>query len=172
MEITLRNELLSERSGVRIPFGTPKKWEHKLCFLFLQRSERDSKASVKKTCRWHVFSERVAETYNSAHAAASVAESFSLHRIPFGTPNRTLPRIRKVCFLATFVFYEGFEGERAEHSKAKTSRCDVFSERVAETYNSAHAAASVAECLCLYQYPFGTSKEWKHKLCFHSFAKE
>lgn len=84
-------------------------------------------------------------------------------RIPFGTPKRTLPRIRKVCFLATFVFYEGFEGERAEHSEAKTSQCDVFSERAAETYNSAHAAASVAESvaesLCMYQYPFGTPKK-------------
>ena len=35
---------------------------------------RDLKASVKKTCRWHVFSESVAETHSCAHTATSEHE--------------------------------------------------------------------------------------------------
>ena len=86
--------------------------------------------------------------------------------VPFRDAKSNVAENQKGLFFGNVCFFEEFEGERAEHSEAKTSQCDVFSERVAETYNSAHTAASVAESFSLHRYPFGTPKKWKHKPCF------
>lgn len=53
---------------------------------FTRRPIRDSKASVKKTCRRHVFSESVAEAFNYEHAAASECEVLALNKHTDGAP--------------------------------------------------------------------------------------
>ena len=80
------------------------------------RRARDLKASEKKTCRWHVFRESVAETLSYIHTAASVYNGCF-------QANRTCPPPKQQTPIrVSVVFYDldkGFE-------KALRKRLKIF----------------------------------------------
>ena len=96
---------------VQIPCPPPKIKHPLRCFIFLAKKRaRDLKATVKKTCRRHVFRESVAGTHDAKHAAAS--ENKGLFQIKRTCPPPKYRMPIRVSDIFLFAEGKGFEGER------------------------------------------------------------